>query len=155
MTDLLRFPAGLSVLLQCGKTDCQAMDVDSPLIEPEAWGIASVSMQFQGETLLASLGFRFSASKPWGKECFKCFKEVPNGSQTVPDRTATDLLHFLSGLPVLFSWGIIDCQAVEFSSKWMKLEAGGIPGVSSHFLHKSKQIQMDLWQIYIDSHLDS
>jgi len=103
----------------------------------------------------ASLGFQFSVSKPWGKECFKCFKEVPNESQTVPDRTVTDLLHFPSGLPVLFSWGRIDCQAVEFSSKWMKPEAGGIPGVSSHFLHKSKQFQMDLWQIYIDSHLDS
>jgi len=51
--------------------------------------------------------------------------------------------------------GRIDCQAVEFYSKWMKLEAGSIPGVSSHFLHNFRQFQMDLRQIYIDSHLDS
>jgi len=44
---------------------------------------------------------------------------------------------------------------MNFDSKLMELGAGGIPFISNKFPMNSKQFQMELQQIYSNSHLDS
>jgi len=82
-------------------------------------------------------------------------KAVTTQIQTVRDGTVPNLLSFPSRLPVLFGLGRTDCLAVDFDSKWMETEVVGIPVISNQFLLSPTQLQMELWNVYSNPHLDT
>ena len=106
------------------------------------------------ENWLSSHGCWFSVNRTWGLRHCKCFNAIPNEIQTVPDRTATDLLWFLSRLPVLLCWAETRLSSHGFWSLVDTTCGRGIARVPSQFLQESKQFKMELWQIYSHSHLD-
>ena len=107
-----------------------AVDVESQWMEYGTGSIPRVSMQFlskckqfqmelqliNSDSSLHSHCFTLGGEqtvKLWililsrwkqGQGCARCFKSVPIVMQTVPDGTLTDLLPFLSGLPVPLCW---------------------------------------------------
>jgi len=111
------------------------------------WFLSELPMLFHWvEKRQSSCGFRLIVDTPWGMGYSSHFKSVLNEFQTVPDKTAIDLLQVPCGLPLLCQWARTDCQPVDIDSQWMDPEAGGMPGVSNLFPRNSKQFQMELWQ---------
>jgi len=80
-----------------------------------------------GENRLSSCWLWFSVCATWDMG-ISGVSNVSNQflprSKTVPHRTATDLLKFLSGLIVILCWRETDCQAVNCDSHSMKAGAG-------------------------------
>ena len=101
--DLSPFPSGCPVLLQWGRTDCRAVDVNSQQMDSYAGGIAIVLKQF----LMKSKQFQMEL-------------------QTIYSNSS---LHS----PCFYIGQRTDCQAVDFDSQYMVIEAGCMSGISNQF----------------------
>ena len=60
----------------------------------------------------------FTVDGTWGRGSARVFKGIHHEFQPVLDGTATDLLWFLSGLPVLLPWERTKCQVMNVDSPW-------------------------------------
>ena len=76
------------------------------------------------ENSLSRHWFSFWVDETCGRGCSKPFKPILKYLQTVPEGTATDLLWFLSGLPVSLHWGRTACQAVDLIHRACNLMQG-------------------------------